>query len=108
MSVLSSLKDENYKIDRNLYLGHGAIINNDFKLVKANSGNPSMKAKEDMLFKIPSDYSEKKNVKAENIAIYNNLLKAVAPFDAIKSEKEIDRHGGEKTFKAPKEWKINK
>ncbi|MEJ7676252.1 MAG: hypothetical protein WKF59_27000 [Chitinophagaceae bacterium] len=90
------------------YLGHGAIIHGDWKLIK-DMGIPKMQMKEgDMLFNIPPDYSEKNNLKGSNPGMYNKLMAEVAPYDAIKAPKEILSKGPKKGFVAPKDWKITK
>lgn len=107
------LKGNVERIDRNFYLGYGAIINNNWKLIKAHGGNDRMKIKgkkiqEDLLFSIPLDYGEKENVRTKNQNEYHYLKKAVEPYDAIKAKKEILTKGSKKGFKAPKNWHITK
>lgn len=107
MNMLPVLKDEKKLIDRNLYLGYGAIVSNDWKLVKAHAGNPKMKHTEDLLFNISNDPSEKKDVKSTNPAVYKRLNTEVAAFDSIKPETAVPPYAeGRQGFKAPKEWKI--
>ena len=107
ISMLSVLKGDKKQIDRTMYLGYGSIIHNNWKLVKANAGNPKMEAKEDQLFDIMADASEKKDLKAKQPSVYNELTKLVSAFDAIKSAVEVPPYGqGRKEYKAPKEWKI--
>lgn len=104
MSMLSILDGDKKSITRSIYLGHGAIINNQYKLIKAHAGNPIMKLDEDLLFNIPTDFTEKTNVKAANPEVYHQLLKEVAPFDSIKAKREILGKGPKNGFKAPKDW----
>lgn len=100
-------KNETEVIQREIYLGYGSIINNKWKLVKANAGNDAMKQKEDQLFDIVNDPTEKNNVKAANNAAYQQMLKAVAPYDGIVSEFSVPPFGqGRQGFKAPKNWVI--
>lgn len=107
ISMLPVWKGEKKQIDRNFYLGYGAIVTNDWKLVKANSGNPRMKHPEDVLFHISKDPSEKKDVKGSNPAVYKKLSTEVAAYDSIKSEVAVPPYQeGRQGFKAPKEWKI--
>lgn len=107
INMLPIWKGERKQIDRNLYLGYGAIVNNNWKLVKANAGNPRMKHPEDVLFNISKDPSEKTNVKKSNPAVYKKLSTEVAVFDSIKPEVAVPPYGeGRQGFKAPKEWKI--
>jgi arylsulfatase B len=107
ISMLSIWKGDKKQIDRNLYLGYGSIINNNWKLVKANAGNPKMDGKEDLLFDIMKDPSERNNVRATNEQAYESLNKLVSEYDAIKPAVEVPPYGqGRKGYKAPKEWKI--
>src|SRR5690606_7675810 len=72
-------------IPREIYLGHGAVIIDDWKLVKANSGNEKMEHTEDMLFNIVKDPQEKTNLRKEQAGKYAQLLQAVKNYDAIES-----------------------
>lgn len=107
ISMLSVWKGEKKQLERNLYLGYGSIINNQWKLVKVNAGNEKMDVSEDMLFEILKDPSEKVNVRNTYPDVYTELSKIVSALDTIKSSKEVPPYGeGRKGFKAPKEWKI--
>ena len=107
LDMFSVLSGKQKKIERELYLGYGTLVNNKWKVVKSSSGNPQMKEKEDQLFDIMKDPSEKKNVKALYPAIYNQLLKIVATYNSIKSDVLVPPYGeGRKGFKAPKNWLI--
>jgi len=109
LSMLSVWKGEKKQVDRNIYLGYGSIISNQWKLVKANSGNEKMKASDDMLFEIIKDPFEEKNVRLAHPEIYKQLNAMVSEFDAIKSSLQVPPYGeGRKGFKAPKEWKITR
>jgi len=108
ISMWPIISGKTKSIDRPFYLGHGAIIHGDWKLIK-DMGIPKMQMKEgDMLFNIPPDYSEKNNLKGSNPGMYNKLMAEVAPYDAIKAPKEILSKGPKKGFVAPKDWKITK
>lgn len=108
-NMLPVLKGEQEKIDRNFYLGYGAIVNNNWKLVKKDSKNPRMKVKEDMLFDMRTDPGETTNVRDKNIEVYNQLKEVVDEYDAIESEIVVPSyHEGREGFKAPKEWKIER
>ena len=109
LSMLSVWKGEKKQVDRNIYLGYGSLISNQWKLVKANSGNEKMKASDDMLFEIIKDPFEEKNVRLAHPEIYKKLNAMVSEFDAIKSTLQVPPYGeGRKGFKAPKEWKITR
>jgi arylsulfatase B len=108
ISVWPVLSGKTKDIDRTFYLGHGAIIHGNWKLIK-DMGIPKMQMKEgDMLFNIPPDYSEKKNLRESNAEMYSKLKAEVAPYDAIKAAREILSKGPKKGFVAPKDWKITK
>ncbi len=109
MSMLSVFTGAQAKIDRNFYLGSGAIVSNEWKLIKAGTDNPRMELKEDHFFHISTDPSEKINVSKENQAAYLNLKKELEKYDAIKSDVTVPPFGeGRKGFIAPKEWQIKK
>lgn len=109
ISMLAVLKGEKKEINRDLYLGYGAIVKNQWKLVKANAGNPKMEAKEDLLFNIMQDPSERKDLKKLHPKVYADLEKLVLKYDAIKPTVEVPPYGqGRKGYKAPKDWKIIK
>lgn len=108
LSMLPVLRAEKKQVDRNIYLGYGSILHNQWKLVKAKSGNPKMENQEDLLFNIMNDPFEKQDVKAQYPDVYQQLVKLVASYDAIKPAVEVPPFGqGRKGYKAPKEWKIN-
>lgn len=102
------LSGQTNRIDRQFYLGHGAIIDGDWKLIK-DMGIKKMQMKDgDVLSHIPPDYSEKKNLRDSNPEMYKKLLAEVAPYDSIKAKREILSKGPKKGFLAPKDWKITK
>jgi arylsulfatase B len=107
ISMWPVLSGQTQKIDREFYLGHGAIINGDWKLIK-DMGIRKMKMNGDVLFNIPPDFSENNNLKDSNPDMYNKLKATVAPYDAIKAPREILTKGPKNGFVAPKDWKITK
>ncbi|OJU27730.1 MAG: arylsulfatase [Sphingobacteriales bacterium 41-5] len=107
ISILPALKNDHKNIERSTYLGYGSIINGGWKLVKANSGNPKMELKEDMVFDILKDPSEKNNIRGSNQSQYEKLSAEAEEYDAIKPSSKVPPFGqGRKTFKAPKNWEI--
>jgi arylsulfatase B len=109
INMLPVLENTENSIDRYFYLGHGAIIHSPWKLVKAHAGNPAMKEKEDILFNILKDPTEQKNLKDSHLKIYEQLAKAVKPFDEIKPARQVPPYGqGRKGFVAPKNWVITR
>jgi len=108
INMWSVLSGQTKRIDRQFYLGHGAIIDGDWKLIK-DMGIKKMQMKDgDVLSRIPPDYSEKKNLRDSNPQMYKKLLAQVAPYDSIKAKREILSKGPKKGFVAPKDWKIIK
>lgn len=101
------LSGKTQKFDRDLYLGHGAILSGDWKLIR-DIGIRKMKMSGDVLYNIPPDFSETKNLKDVNSMKYEELKKLVKPFDAIKADQEIVEKGPKNGFVTPKEWKITK
>jgi arylsulfatase B len=108
ISMWPVLSGKKKSIDRSFYLGHGAIIHGDWKLIKDMNIRKMQMKEGDMLINIPPDYSETKNLREENPDMYKKLKAEVAPYDAIKAPKEILSKGSKKGFVAPKEWKITK
>ncbi|MGV3541468.1 MAG: sulfatase-like hydrolase/transferase [Rufibacter sp.] len=109
ISMVPVLTGKQPEIQRSFYLGSGAIITNNWKLIAAKDLNPKMKLKEDHLFQIVKDPSEKNNVAQANPAIYTDLKKQLDVFDGIKSELEVPPYGeGREGFVAPKRWQVTK
>lgn len=104
-SIWDVVKGKEEQFDRNFYLGYGAIVNHNWKLIKAHPDAPKMNLKEDFLFKISEDPFETTNVRDENKKVYQELKELVNKYDAIEVENpvlpwEVGREG----FEAPKEW----
>ncbi len=109
VSILPVLKNPEKKFDRNLYLGYGAIVNQKWKLIKATTDAPHMNLKENVLFQISEDPSEKENVIGANPKIFDSLNQIVYSFDSIEVPNPIPPfYEGSEGFEAPKEWKIMK
>jgi arylsulfatase B len=109
INILPVLKGKVKQIDRYFYLGYGSIIHGPWKLVTAHAGNSAMKAQKDLLFNILKDSTEHNNVIAQHPEIYQDLQRAVLPFDEIKPAHEVPPYGqGRKGFVAPKDWIITK
>jgi len=109
LSMLPILTRKVEKIDRTLFLGSGAIVNSEWKLIEASDKNPSMKLKKDHLIQISKDIAEKTNVVDKNPEAYDKLKSAIVKFNSIQSDKVVAPYGeGRKGFVAPKEWQIDK
>src|SRR5690606_39176378 len=108
ISILPVLQQNRQSIDRDFYLGYGALISgNRWKIVKADSGNPRMDEPEDVLYDILADPTESNDVKTQHKRQYRRLSKQVARYDAITSPEAVPPYGqGRQGFVAPKDWKI--
>lgn len=107
ISMVPVLTGKKKLIDRALYLGPGTLVTNEWKLILASDKNPKMDLKEDHLFQIAEDKSEKNNVAKQYPKIYEAVKMRVAEYDGIKSDVTVPPYGeGRKGFKAPREWVI--
>jgi len=109
ISVYSVLKGESDYIRRDLYLGCGTIVNQDYKFILPGQ-NPQMKAvTEDFFISYKDDPYEKKNSKDANPQEMARLKKLVLECDALPSViDESDYGAGREGFVAPHEWKVTK
>ena len=106
-NMLAILQGHKKAIDRNFYLGYGALVHSPWKLIRAHAGNPRMKEKTDLLINIFKDPAERQDEKKKHPAVYRRLKKAVRPFDAIQPLHAVPPYGqGRKGFVAPKNWVI--
>lgn len=81
--------------NREFYLGKGAVVSRDWKLIKGK------------LFHLSTDPGETTDVAASNPGIANALKKRLMKFEAMQSSIRFPSDSGRpKNFKAPKEWKI--
>ncbi|MDR2038827.1 MAG: arylsulfatase [Bacteroidales bacterium] len=103
--VLSGKKET---IRRDLYLGGGAIVNNDYKLI-IQGKNDRIKTQKDFLVYYPDDAYEKKNAGNEHPKELKRLNKIAEKYDAIKPPFNVlPYHHGRENFVAPSEWKVTK
>lgn len=109
ISMRKVLTGETSSIDRNFFLGSGAIVNNDWKLIEASDLNSRMKFKEDQFFQISEDPSEKINMKQRYPDEFDKLKRDLQHFKNIKSSSEVPPYDqGREGFVAPKNWQIDK
>lgn len=59
ISMLPILNGKTKSINRNFYLGHGAVVNKDYKLIRKNS-KPGLNLPKDFLVDYKTDPYEKK------------------------------------------------
>lgn len=108
MSMVPVLTGGTEEIDRTFYLGSGAILHDEWKLITASGLNPKMQLREDHLFQIEKDPSEKQNLVRQHPEVCVDLRKQLAVYDSIAPEVTVPPYGkGREGFKAPKNWVIN-
>lgn len=106
INILSVWSGEADKLERDFYLGCGAVVNNDFKFVLPGK-NDRMKIDTDFLSHYPDDPYEKNNV-AEKFPREAARLKQIADlYDTIEPPFKVLPYGeGREGFVAPFEWKV--
>ena len=72
ISILPVLNGKKTCIDRDFYLGHGAVVNKDYKLIRKGM-KPGLDLKQDFLVDYKTDPYEKKNASAGNEKIVKAL-----------------------------------
>lgn len=105
-SILNVLEGKEKNFDRTFYLGCGALIDGDWKIIRQGH-NPKMKLKKDILFNMVKDPYETTDVSAQYPEIMNHLTKKVLALDEIKPEKVLPPYEeGRNGFVPPKEWNL--
>ncbi|WP_423126814.1 arylsulfatase B [Gaoshiqia sp. Z1-71] len=106
ISILDVLDGQEQKTDRSFYLGCGAFIENDWKIIRAGL-NPKMKSDGDILFNLIDDPYEKEDLSGEYPDVKKRLMQQVVKYDSIKPEREVLPYDvGREGFVPPKEWNI--
>ena len=106
ISILPVLNGKKACIDRDFYLGHGAVVNKDYKLIRKGM-KPGLDLKQDFLVDYKTDPYEKKNASAGNEKIVKALYEVALKYDTITPFiPEVPYGKGRDGFKAPKEWKV--
>ena len=106
ISILPVLNGKKTCIDRDFYLGHGAVVNKDYKLIRKGM-KPGLDLKQDFLVDYKTDPYEKKNASAGNEKIVKALYEVALKYDTITPCIPEGPYGkGRDGFKAPKEWKV--
>lgn len=107
ISMYSVLKGDREHIGRELYLGLGAVVNSNYKLIR--TGFNEKMPKKDFLVKYDGDPYESKNSIEDNQAIYDKLMKVAVKYDTITPYfPEVPYGKGSAGFVPPKEWKVTK
>lgn len=73
ISILPVLNGKKACIDRDFYLGHGAVVNKDYKLIRKGM-KPGLDLKQDFLVDYKTDPYEKKNASAGNEKIVKSFV----------------------------------
>lgn len=108
ISILPLLKGNTDCIDRSFYLGCGAVVNKDYKLIRKGV-KPGLNLPENFLVDYKSDPYEKMNSRAGNEEIVKSLRQVAIKYDTITPcIPEVPYGKGRAGFKAPKEWKITR
>lgn len=108
ISIFSVLNGKEKKIERDMYLGVGAAVNSNYKMILAGE-NKSMKLKEDFLNYYPDDKYESTSHIAGHKKEADRLKKYIMSYDTITpSVKELPYGYGKDGFIAPHEWKVVK
>lgn len=107
VSFLPVLTGEKRDIDRNLYLGQGAVVSKEWKFIEKGH-NAAMKMESDMLFKIDVDPSEQNNLIDIHVEKAEELRSFVSIYDTIRSPRPLpDYSVGRDNFVVPKEWGVS-
>ena len=105
LSMLPVLRGETERIDRDFYLGCGAVVNRDYKFIK-KGGNKGMNIQKDFLVDYKADPYERKNAAASHPEVVKRMARIAEMYDTITpSIPEVPFGKGQQGFKAPKEWK---
>ena len=80
--IIPVLKGDTKCIDRDFYLGYGAVVNKDYKFIKKD-GNPILNLTEDFLVDYQTDPYERKNASMNNEQILKRLYQVIEKYDTI-------------------------
>lgn len=109
LDISPLLSGEQPVLTRDLYLGCGAVVNNNYKLIlKGKNGKVSLS--NDFLSYYPEQYYEETNMwnKAAHQSEYNRLKAIAQQYDAIVSPFILPPYSeGQDDFRAPFEWNID-
>ncbi len=107
-SILPLLTGRRQKMDRDVYLGMGAAVNRDYKLISAGK-NTGMGLTEDFFVDMNENPYEKKKQQTSAPEEEARLKDIITQYDTITPyQKELPYGYGKKGFKAPKEWRVTK
>ncbi len=91
---------------RDLYLGCGAAVSDDYKMI-LRDGNRSMKLASDYLVYYPEDSCESRNSLSEHPEEAERLRAFIIRYDTVRpSHRELPYGHGRQGFRTPKEWRV--
>lgn len=106
ISILKILEGKRENAGRTLYLGCGAIIEDEWKVIRAGK-NPRMKLSHDVLYNIINDPAEENDLSQEYPEIAERLSRMAADFDSIRPPVKLPPYEtGRQGFVPPHEWNI--
>ncbi|MEA4981616.1 MAG: sulfatase-like hydrolase/transferase [Paludibacter sp.] len=109
MDISSLLSGQQPVLTRDLYLGCGAVVNNNYKLILKGK-NEKVKLSYDFLSYYPDQFYEETNMwnKPAHQTEFARLKKMAQEYDAIVSPFILPPYGeGQDDFKAPFEWNMD-
>ena len=105
LSMMPVLRGNAEEIERDLYLGCGAVVNRCYKFVR-KGGNPDMNLSEDVLVDYASDPYERRNASDVYPETVRRMSRVAEKYDTITPcIPEVPYGRGRKGFKAPAEWR---
>lgn len=108
ISIFSVLNGEKQDINRDMYLGVGAAVNSNYKMILAGY-NKKMKLKEDFLTYYPDNRYESASDIANHKLEAKRLKEYIISYDTIiPAMKELPYGYGNEGFVAPHEWEVVK
>ena len=108
VNLLPALTGETASFPRDLYLGCGAAVSGDCKLI-LKGGSRAMQLKSDYLVYYPEDAYEAQNRIEEHAAEAERLRRYIIRYDTIRpAHTELPYGQGKEGFKAPAEWRVTK
>jgi arylsulfatase B len=108
IDVTDILSGKKETVERDLYLGCGTVVNNNYKLIMPGK-NKSMKSEEIFMSYYPVDPYEKDNVTGKYPQEKSRMQSIAEYYDAIEPIVRLLPFGeGRDGFKAPFEWKVEK
>ena len=107
VNMSSSILEGQYS-SRTLYLGNGALINQQYKLIEGGQkiGLTRMNIEDDHFFDVQADENEENNLASEGLGSYLKMKQEIKVFSQIKSSVPRPEDAKPMDFKAPKKWMI--